>query len=90
MEKQMTISKKNREEIIAELGNVLEENTDALVDDYLLDTNGLWDSLAFIRILTIIHKLYGDLLSPDKFSFCTTIKELFNVIEKELGGVKQN
>ncbi|MBX9587218.1 MAG: acyl carrier protein [Gammaproteobacteria bacterium] len=86
----MTISKKNREEIIAELGNVLEENTDALVDDYLLDTNGLWDSLAFIRILTIIHKLYGDLLSPDKFSFCTTIKELFNVIEKELGGVKQN
>lgn len=84
------MNKEHSDLILSQLATILEVEANELTFDYQLDTNGLWDSLAIINIITMIDMNFDIVLNPDHIATCTTVEELLTFISQKVNHVCAN
>jgi acyl carrier protein len=72
----------DKESFLEELAEVLELDLEELQDDFELSEDD-WDSLAMVSAIAIIDEQFNIILDGDKLQECSTIGQLWNLIQEK-------
>ncbi|QGW89116.1 acyl carrier protein [Enterobacter asburiae] len=70
----------NKALLLVDLADLLEVNIEELHDDYVLDPEGCWDSLAIVSVIGAIDHHYGVQVNGETLSRCQRVSELFDLV----------
>lgn len=70
----------NKTLLLADLAELLEVNIDELHDDYILDPEGSWDSLAIVSVIGAIDQHYAVQVNGETLGRCQRVSELFDLV----------
>ncbi|OKO99472.1 MULTISPECIES: phosphopantetheine-binding protein [Xenorhabdus] len=66
--------------LLADLSELLEVDITLLNDDYVLDPEGRWDSLAIVSVIGAINQHYSVLVNGEDLGRCQRVGEIFNLV----------
>jgi acyl carrier protein len=65
--------------LLADLSELLEVNIALLHDDYKLDPEGSWDSLAIVSVIGAIDQHYGTQVNGASLACCERVGDVFKL-----------
>lgn len=71
------------EVFLTELAELLEVEPSEMGDNYLLNDNNNWDSLALVSVILMIDEYFQFSLSNESLRKVTTVGELLNIINEK-------
>ena len=72
-----------KRKVIGCLAELFEMQEEELKDNFEL-TENIWDSLAIVTTISLVHKYYKIVLDGDKVEKCSKLSDLFDLIKDEL------
>ena len=75
-----------KNEFIGDLAEMLETKADAIQIGSALTDLENWDSLAVLNFIALADAKYSLSISPPQLQQCTTVADLFNLVEKAKQG----
>ncbi|MEQ1974474.1 phosphopantetheine-binding protein [Xenorhabdus sp. SGI240] len=70
----------NKTLLLADLSELLEVEITLLNDDYILNSEGRWDSLAIVSVIGAINQHYAVQVNGEALGRCQRVGELFNLV----------
>jgi len=71
--------------LLNELSNLLEQPVENLNDNYLLESNPLWDSLTLVSTIALIDRHYAIVVKGSDIQNCKTAGDIFMLLNQRLG-----
>jgi acyl carrier protein len=66
--------------LLTDLSELLEVDITLLNDDYVLDSEGHWDSLAIVSIIGAINQHYAVQVNGETLGNCQRVGEIFDLV----------
>ena len=75
-----------KQELFAEMEEVLELDTGALSEEHKLEDLEMWDSLAVVTFIALIDEHLELTLEPEKIAQAQTVSDLVALVQGSLAG----
>ncbi|MEH7011452.1 acyl carrier protein [Neobacillus niacini] len=76
------------EDFLLELADLLEIERSEIANDYQLEENENWDSLALISVIVMVDEHFKQSVSSEALRKCKIIGDLLNLIKHKFEGVE--
>ncbi|MCP9268400.1 phosphopantetheine-binding protein [Xenorhabdus sp. XENO-1] len=70
----------NKTLLLVDLSELLGVDITLLNDDYVLDSEGRWDSLAIVSVIGAINQHYAVQVNGEALGRCHQVGEIFNLV----------